>query len=392
MTLVLCLPDGTLLGALPPFRVPSPFWRDMADVVDGARSTYHVEVTVLRLLSAEREQAWQGGPVSYLAQVGAVPRRPLRRWPGDPVADAPRRLPYARPGGPSADLAWADAVLVDRGTPRTAPAAQVRTWNLSSIWRLPTGEGPAWLKVVPPFFAHEGAVLARLPPGLGPPLLAADGGRLLMAEVAGEDQYEAPLPELLRMVDLLVGLQAGWVGRVEELLALGLPDWRHAALSELAAETVRRTADQLDGAARSRLDVLVDCLPERFAAIAACGIPDTLVHGDFHPGNVHGTGSALVLLDWGDCGVGHPLLDQAAFLDRRTEMDRRKIRAEWTRLWRAAAPGSDPDRAATLIEPVAALRQAVVYRSFLDNIEDDEQVYHAADPADWLYRAAALAG
>jgi hypothetical protein len=33
-----------------------------------------------------------------------------------------------------------------------------------------------------------------------------------------------------------------------------------------------------------------------------------------------------------------------------------------------------------------------MYRMFLDNIEPSERIYHAADPADWLARAAALPG
>ena len=53
-------------------------------------------------------------------------------------------------------------------------------------------------------------------------------------------------------------------------------------------------------------------------------------------------------------------------------------------------PGSDPDRASLLLRPVAAARQAVVYQTFLDNIEPSEQRYHAADPADWLVRVAEL--
>jgi aminoglycoside phosphotransferase (APT) family kinase protein len=114
------------------------------------------------------------------------------------------------------------------------------------------------------------------------------------------------------------------------------------------------------------------------------------VHGDFHPGNVCGTEQSLVLLDWGDCGVGHPMLDQAAFLQRRTDAERAVLAGHWADAWRAAAPGSDPERAAQLIGPVAALRQAVIYRLFLDSIEDDEKVYHAADPPDWLRRTAAL--
>jgi len=389
VTLVLCLADGTLLGALPPFEVPSPWWQEVAVVVAGAREAYGLGVTVLRLLSTERATTAEGGPVAYLAEVRSAPDRPLRPWPGEPLAEAPHRLPYARPGGPAADLAWADTVLAARRTPRVGAAEQLRTWNLSSIWRLPTGDGSAWLKVVPPFFAHEGAILGRLDPAVVPPILSAADGRMLLADVPGEDQYDAPPDRLLAIVGLLVGLQVAWAGRAAELIGLGLPDWRAVPLIALAADTVARTVPGLDTATRARLDRLVDGLPERFAAITACGVPDTIVHGDFHPGNVHGADGRFVLLDWGDSGVGHPLLDQAAFLGRQGDPVRSRLLAEWARLWRAAVPGSDPERAAELIEPVAALRQAVIYHHFLDNIEPDEHIYHSGDPAAWLQRAAA---
>jgi hypothetical protein len=39
---------------------------------------------------------------------------------------------------------------------------------------------------------------------------------------------------------------------------------------------------------------------------------------------------------------------------------------------------------------VAAARQAVVYRRFLDRIEPTERVYHEDDPADWLRRTSEL--
>ena len=97
-----------------------------------------------------------------------------------------------------------------------------------------------------------------------------------------------------------------------------------------------------------------------------------------------------MLLDWGDCGVGHPLLDQIAFLEYLPQSEHEAVLREWSRLWRAAVPGCDPDRAARLLEPVAALRRAVVYRGFLDAIEPDERIYHASDPADWLTLTADL--
>ena len=127
------------------------------------------------------------------------------------------------------------------------------------------------------------------------------------------------------------------------------------------------------------------------ADVAGCGVPDTLVHGDFHPGNTRGRagdGGRSVLLDWGDCGLGNPLLDQAAFL---ASIARGAARAGARALGRPVA-GRGPGLATRpgrprCSTPVAALRQALIYQIFLDGIEPDERVYHAADPAHWLARA-----
>ena len=124
--------------------------------------------------------------------------------------------------------------------------------------------------------------------------------------------------------------------------------------------------------------------------VAACGLPDTLVHGDFAPGNARGAGPDVTLLDWGDTGVGHPLLDQSAMLGRVPAAWRDRIEAAWHAHWRVAIPGSDAARAARLLRPVAAARQVVAYQRFLDGIEPSERRYHAADPLAWLRRAAAL--
>ena len=229
VTLLLCDRDGALLGTLPAFEVTVPWWQEVGDVVAGAREHHGADVTVLRLLPSTAPWPAVGGPVTYLAEVASMPAVRLEPWPdsaGDPMAEHPLRLPYARPGGPALDLAWADGELAAAGRPRTGPAVQVRTWNLSSIWRLPTAAGDAWLKVVPPFFAHEGAMLRRLDPTVVPPLIAADGPRVLLSDVPGDDHWGAPAPVLLRVLRMLVRLQQGWVGLVGELEAVGAPDWR----------------------------------------------------------------------------------------------------------------------------------------------------------------------
>ena len=96
-----------------------------------------------------------------------------------------------------------------------------------------------------------------------------------------------------------------------------------------------------------------------------------------------------IVLDWGDVGVGHPLLDLPAFIERAGgHAD--ELHARWMRRWADAAPGSDPTRAAELIAPIAQMRQAIIYQRFLDGIERSERVYHRADVPERLEAVAAL--
>jgi len=326
--------------------------------------------------------------VTYLAEVAeAVSAQP---WTGV-LDDHPRRQSFARPGGPAADLAWARARLAERGLRPTTPPTQVRTWNLSSLWRVPVEGQTVWLKVVPPFFAHEGALLALIGGARVPTVLGHNGGRMLLAEIVGEDLYAAGLPLQREMVNLLVDLQRLWTDRVAELLALGLPDWRAPALAAAIADVIDRMRDEISAEDRVTLAGFVRGLPSRFDEVAACGLRDSLVHGDFHQGNFRGDGRALTLLDWGDSGVGHPLLDLPAFFERVPSDAIGAVRAHWLQQWSKAVPGSDPARASVLLAPVATARQAATYKSFLDNIEPSEQRYHRADPVRCLIRTAALA-
>lgn len=385
VSLVLVDRGGRVLGALPAFAVAVPWWQEVAPVVEGARARFGVDVTVLRLLDAERAEP-HGGAVTYLAEVSG-PVDGLEPWAGALYED-PLRASWARPGGPAADLAWADEALARRDLVRAGPARQMLAWNLSSVWRVPLGDGGAWLKVVPPFFAFEGALLERLAGQAVPRVLATEGPRVLMEEVPGEDLHEPDLDTKVAMVRLLVGLQAVVAGDLEPLRALGLPAWDADALGRAGYDVLSRDGGGLEPGERLAVDALLAGLPERLATVAECGVPDSLVHGDFHPGNLRRDGDRLTLLDWGDAGVGCPLLDVPAFLGRVAERDAPAVLRTWAEAWQAAAPGSDARRAVALLRPVAELRQAVIYRRFLDRIEASERVFHAADPLLWLRRAA----
>ncbi|WP_089156768.1 phosphotransferase family protein [Micromonospora sp. NBS 11-29] len=430
VTLVLVDAAGAPLGALPPFGVPEPWWQQVDSVVDGARRRYGLDVAVLRLLDADRPRP-PGGHVRYLAQVADAPAVPLGvgavplgvgavplgvgaaapAVPLEPVAvdrtPHPLRQPWAEPGGPARSVAWAADELRRLGRPVTA-VTQQRTWNLSAIWRLDTPAGPAWLKQLPTFAHHEPTVLTWLidpPPRPGdqgvrvgvdlPPdanslidgvrVLAADGvGRVLLDDVPGEDRYGADPRERAEIAAEHHRVQVRAAGDVDRLVAAGVPDLRGPGLAgwireRLAGHDVSAAAGLLAG------------LDDRLRRVRGCGLPDTLVHGDLHPGNARGDGTRRVVIDWADAFVGHPAFDILRLTEGLDAATAARLVDAWADRWRADAPGCDPHRAADLLRPVAALRLAAVYAMFLAAIEPSEHPYHVHDVPATLARAAAEA-
>ena len=363
--LIVITSSGEVRGITEPLPCALPWWQEtepIAELIPGSR--------VLRLVDGtpDGQSPRGGGEVTYLTEHDGPVRLSLQ--PTDfSVVPHPLRHSWANPGGPTADLEWvAEHVEV------TGSATQHRSWNLSAIWSIPTTSGTVWLKCVPSFFAHESAVLERLPVGAGPRLIAAEGHRLLLAEMPGEDGYEGTEPERMTMIEELVGIQAALTDDVDHLVAAGVPDHRSGRLATALADLVDRQAPN-----SAPLRRFVDQLPDRLAQLDGCGIPDTLVHGDAHAGNCRRGTTPPVWFDWGDSFIGNPILDLAAHQSMSLTVVRR-----WLDIWANAIPGSDPVRAWALAEDVARLRLAWVYDRFCRNIEPTERVYHQGDIGDAL--------
>jgi Ser/Thr protein kinase RdoA (MazF antagonist) len=185
---------------------------------------------------------------------------------------------------------------------------------------------------------------------------------------------------------VLIDLQISSIDRLGELRLAGVPDRRWDALLGAAEAVVLRRApgDKV-------LRRLLDGAERRIATIDECGLPFVLVHGDAHSGNAR-TGPGAdpgIWFDWGDCRIGHPLIDVAVLLRAGTEHADPLI-AHWLDGWKRALPGTDPHRAWELVKPLAALGNAVVYQGFLDAIEASEQPYHVNDVLPCLAEAAEM--
>lgn len=379
VTLALVDAAGTPLGTLPLGAMPTPWWQEVGDVVRTANTAHGTDVTVLRLLTAEHPHP-PGGQVTYLAELTGTPPEGMSAR-GDPAwtAPHPKRMPWANPGGPATSLAWARNTLARNGNHLT-DHHQIRTWNLSALWCLDTAHGPVWLKEVPPFNHHEPAVLAWLDGPSTPHLIAAGQGRMLLADIPGADRYDATDTERAEMLTDLLDIQTRAAAELPRLLARGIPDQRTAALTHHVTQTV-------DTAPLSRTDrATLHQLAATIRQLDDCGIPDTLIHGDFHPGNVRTADGRHVILDWADSAIAHPAFDLIRMRPGTPEADRR-LTAQWCAHWRRTCPGSDPERAAALAEPLAALRDAATYAAFVAAIEPAERPYHADDVTVSLTRA-----
>ncbi|MFC4108443.1 phosphotransferase family protein [Micromonospora zhanjiangensis] len=360
---------GTPVGRLPPFTVREPWWQDVTEVVGRARQRFGLEITVLRLLRASRPIP-PGGSVTYLAEIsgGGVDGSAQARSP-----DEPRRLAYARPGGPAATARWARAALDRRGI-ELLRQRQFRTWNLSAIWQLTTSVGELWLKEVPPILSFESTLVVRLGAELDGPVPTAVHGcgtRFILRHVDGFDCYGASAARRVEIASTIHQIHAGAARLIPGLLDEGLPDRRGeralAGLEELSAlvPAVERHREQLRETALDRL-----------AWAERDGLPPVLLHGDLHCGNVRSTATGHVILDWSNAFLGHPAFDVVRLTEDLPPQQAGHVVRAWAELWRGASGRREIGRSVDLLRPVHFLLRAIVCAGYLTNFEESEHKYH----------------
>ncbi|MDX3109989.1 aminoglycoside phosphotransferase family protein [Nonomuraea angiospora] len=369
------------LGVIGPFAVEVPWWAEVEPVVAHVRQVLGVDVLVLRLLDVDGGEGGRDGHVTYHVEAleRPEPGRLTAPFPTDHgVLDRPERLraPWARIDGLRELLGWAEDALRTAGRPLTGPIRQRKTWNLAGLFLLPTAQGPVWLKATPHFAVEEAAVIgmfAALDSSLVPTVVASGPGRVLLEHLPGEDCWDAPVEIVDSAVTRLVAAQARLAGAIPP----GLPDRRGPVVADrvrglLAGDVGRElTAEELAGAYE---------LVERWPLLAECGLPDTIVHGDFHPGNWRSDGGPPAVVDFADAHLGNPVLDGIRARDWLPADKRPAAARAWIDAWTARVPGCEAARALAIAEPLSHLNYAVRYQEFLDGIEPSERIYHHGDP------------
>lgn len=382
-------------GVAPVFEADRPWWSEIEAVTDHLQGLLGVPVTVLRLLHAEDTAAGRGGRVAYHVEAAGEPRdgvldpTPRPDW-ADLTAPHPLRSSWAEPNGPRALTDWAIDSL---GARLTGPPKQVKTWNLSCLVRLPTADGGAWAKATSRFCSVDAAIIQhvrRYDAELAPPVLALDRDRRwsLLRHVPGIDCWEPDEASVQDVVSRWVAVQASLAGDTDEL---GAPELVPAQLPEqlealLAGELGATLTPQelADG------NELLTRLPLLTEALESSGLPLTLVHGDFHPGNWRSDGTTRMVVDWADSYVSHPAVDIRRLAGYLSGPKLDLALTTWSSAWQQAVPGCRPQRALAPMTALARLLGALMYQRFLDNIEPSERVYHEDDPRTELRAAVEL--
>jgi hypothetical protein len=298
------------------------------------------------------------------------------------------RPPWARPGWLAEATRWMQERVVALGIRATGPAEVVEQWPLSSVLKLETDDGRVYLKGVFSIFRQEPeltAALAKRHPTLVPEVLAVDGhrGLLLMRELRGTPVGELDLERWNEALGVAATIQRDWACREEEPFALGAHDRTLAALeSEIGAV--------FDAAGLPRTHVPE--LESRCTELARGPMPQTLVHGDLHPGNVMVDGvESPRIFDWSDACVSHPLFDLVTFLPWCKDAAAREAMLD-TYLDTWSEYGSREELRATyyLAEPIAYVHHAISYRRITAALEPDDRWWFAEEPTRGLAVATEL--
>ena len=276
--------------------------------------------------------------------------------------------------------AWIDRHLTARGRTRTGDTVPVKVWSLSAVLQVPCEPAAVWFKASCRHFHAEPALtrlVVEMLPEHAPPILAADEQRawLLMDEMPGADEEHEDAPPAglgPAAARIAATIQLRSLEHLEEIERAGVPE-------RGLAETLRVFDEILVGSIE--LDELA---PDEVAAargvrgavhavveeLASLGLPETLIHGDLHPGNVAHDGDTVALYDWSDAAVSHPFLDIVLLTKRLPEDEVRAAREVYAEACRAAEPDVDVARAIELAADANTIYQMVTFEQIYRALED----------------------
>lgn len=414
---ILMVEEGKSLS-LPTVAIHGGYFAYVADLVKGIQDQFHIPITVLRCMrQTEQEVAGQktlqsificeyldkdttpplpcrwlskedieSAPLSNPEQISA-----LQDWFAErtqPEAISPLRAPWAHPGWWARTTRWIQETLAAQGIQTTGPMQLLKTWAISYVLRVATTSGMVYFKAVPELFATESGLTAALAhdfPGQTPAILTVDTKQnyLLLPELSGGSLRNATTaaPDTewyTEAVRRFARLQIACIDRTDALIAQGCaPRHLHdlpAAITQLLAEAEDTETRKLYGLTdfeESFLNSIAPHVTTLVTELEAFGIPETLLHGDLHSGNIHIAGTvpegSCIFFDWSDGAITHPFFDLITFIGHPTMFTEEKL-AQYNRHldaylepWAELYPLETLHKAVAVAQQLAPAYHAVSY-------------------------------
>ena len=324
-------------------------------------------------------------------------RTVIRQWFMEMREGGPRELqPWEYPGWFATAVDWIETKL-----PATVRVDQYSTWCVSSLHRVETASGRYYFKAAPTIFRHEASVTEmlaeRFPETIPRPIaIERERGWFLTADFGDELVATMDAPDWEGALNALVTLQRSSVASVESLLRSGCTDRRPRVLQRQVEELAAEGSEWLPEEMATRLRAALSRFQDLCEEVATSPIPNTLVHGDFHAENVAVSEGRYLIFDWTDACIAHPFVDAVTCLRNAEstpadQATRTRWRDHYLHGWEDLA---SRDAASELFErmaPLAAMHQAVTYRSLLDSLDPSERWQFGSALHDWVIRALAAA-
>jgi aminoglycoside/choline kinase family phosphotransferase len=324
---------ATASGELPQVAIENadhvdPAAQDLGPVIDSVREQLGLHIVPLRiehhrnasqeftlLISEARSEVLPGG-FRWTSGAG----EPFRKTVADvidqqtaTVTVEPPPPAWSRRGWHREAASWAIEAMEQNGNRARSDLDLVRVWGLSALGRVDGDKGLCWFKAMPVWYREELRALEDLAQVHGknlPELIAVDHDRgwLLLSD-AGPDLTTDPA--MRRAAVFAFGsLQVDTSTALSKLLAAG---WENRGLTRTAAgldALFHVTSDLADltSEERHRLGEIENVVDETLRSHLPL-VPMTVMHGDFHFGNVRGTIDEPVFIDWSDACIGHPFVD-----------------------------------------------------------------------------------
>ena len=371
--------------AYPPrFPMRRRFYPEVREILNAIRNETGADCVILRCL--DDGDAERGRPRVYTALADGGELRSGYRWgaPSDACLpedvslaeppDGPRPQAWQRePGWRRAVTRWISDNLPDSVRQAGWTLSQIRSWAISTVFRIESDAARLYLKASPSYFGTEAALTERIArgfPDISPRVVAADAARgwLLMEDLGGDTLATAPSAAVWRdAMSALARVQLACARETAALREMGIERRAPAA----ALETLRGWIADSESAKlrvwRERFDASLRRLAPRLAELEdmlrnldALALPETLDHGDLDASNIFIQNGRPILMDWSDAAITNPLYTAAmiASISRNPDLADAFL-SHWTQF----APLDDLRQAFAASKIIAAIDRAAHYRA-----------------------------